>query len=227
MDETPTHSQSNRPLYVFLNQGGNFDFSPSGSRFFTLTALRAQRPFTFEWPLHELRFDLIESGLNLEYLHASNDRQAVRDEMFRRVVLPHLSEFRAEILVVDKASIPTESQQVSVVSPWFVGLLMSQVIHSVGHTDWPEVIVITDRVPVARKRAVIEKAVKTRLAQRLPDGVCHRPLHHDSKSSGGLQIADYINWAVYRRWTSGDSRSSRLVQASLSETLVQWSTGIK
>lgn len=224
MDKQPEQPTRVPPVYVFLDEGGNFDFSASGSRFLTLTALRAQRPFAFESSLHELRFDLIEAGLNLEYLHASNDRQAVRDQMFARVILPHLSELRAEVLVVEKVSIPAESQHVSIVYPWLVGLLMSQVVYSMGHAEWPEVIVITDRIPVARKRAVIEKSIKTRLAQWLPDGVRHRLLHYDSKSCGGLQIADYMNWAVHRHWTSGDSRSYSLVQSAISETLVRWTT---
>ncbi len=33
------------PLYLFLDEGGNFDFSPAGTRYLTLTAVTATRPF--------------------------------------------------------------------------------------------------------------------------------------------------------------------------------------
>ena len=35
----------NRYRYIFLDEGGNFDFSPKGTRFFTLTSVTKARPF--------------------------------------------------------------------------------------------------------------------------------------------------------------------------------------
>ena len=215
------------PLYAFLDEGGNFDFSASGTSHLTLTAVRARRPFRFSTPLTDLRYDLLERGIDLEYLHASNDRQAVRNEMFERVIVPFLADLRAEVLVVEKASIPPESQRAELVYPWFVGMLLNQSLGSMGWESVGDVIVITDRIPVTRKRRVVEKAVKTRLAEWLPDGVSYRLLHHDSKSCAGLQVADYINWAVHRWATLGDDRSLRLVAPATSITRVRWSREIK
>ncbi|MBS3957549.1 MAG: hypothetical protein KGZ40_08530 [Clostridiales bacterium] len=33
-----------------------------------------------------------------------------------------------------------------------------------------------------------------------------------SKSDLNLQVADYISWAVYRKWNSGDLRSYRIIE---------------
>jgi hypothetical protein len=46
----------------------------------------------------------------------------------------------------------------------------------------------------------------------LPSGVTYSVLHHDSKSNFGLQIADYLTWAVYRKWDRNDSRSYDLIR---------------
>jgi hypothetical protein len=47
----------------------------------------------------------------------------------------------------------------------------------------------------------------------------YRVLHHASKSNLELQVADYCNWAVFRKWERGDLRSYAVVsQAVLSET---------
>lgn len=89
------------PLYVFLDEGGNLDFSPSGSGFFTLTAVWLARPFPFESPLTSLRFDMIEDGPDIEYVHASNDRQVVRDTVVARAILPCLGQLRAETMVIE------------------------------------------------------------------------------------------------------------------------------
>ena len=52
---------------------------------------------------------------------------------------------------------------------------------------------------------LVKKAVKMTLAKMLPKGVRYRVLHHDSKSNLDLQIADYCNWVIYRKWDRGDS----------------------
>ena len=68
-----------------------------------------------------------------------------------------------------------------------------------------EIIVITDTIPVNRKRRAVEKAVRTTLARTLPSRVKYRVLHHQSRSHYGLQIADYCCWAVLRKWERGES----------------------
>lgn len=91
----------NTYLYVFLDEGGNFDFSPSGTRYFTFTSVTKARPFQIAPILDHLKYDLIETGLNFEYFHAAEDRQAVRDQVFHAIqrFLPSL---RIDSLIVDK-----------------------------------------------------------------------------------------------------------------------------
>ena len=60
-------------------------------------------------------------------------------------------------------------------------------------------------------REAVEKAVKVTLAEALPAGTRFRVYHHDSKSNLDLQIADYCNWAIYRKWNSGDDRSYNVI----------------
>ena len=75
-----------RFLYVFLDEGGNLDFSPSGTKYFVLSSLTKERPFHAGKELIELKYDLVELGTNLEYFHAAEDRQAVRNSVFGRRV---------------------------------------------------------------------------------------------------------------------------------------------
>ena len=59
-----------RVLYIFLDEGGNMDFSPSGTKYFTLTSLSKERPFEAHKPLCELKYNLIELGTEIEYFRA-------------------------------------------------------------------------------------------------------------------------------------------------------------
>ena len=85
---------------------------------------------------------------------------------------------------------------------WPPGL--KHILNGYNLSLYSEVIVFTDRIPINKKRKAIEKAVKMTLAQQLPRDVRYRIFHHDSKSNIDLQIADYCNWAVYRKWDRGD-----------------------
>ena len=72
-----------RILYIFLDEGGNLDFSKNGTKYFTITGLSKERPFEAFKASNNLKYDRIESGTEIEYFHASEDRQVVRDEVFK------------------------------------------------------------------------------------------------------------------------------------------------
>ena len=78
-----------------------------------------------------------------------------------------------------------------------------------------EVIVITDTLPVQKKRQAIEKTIKETLTNKLPLDCKYRILHHNSRSHYGLQIADYCNWAVFRKWERNDSMFYDRIKPSL------------
>ncbi len=87
-------------LYVFIDESGNYDFSPSGTDYWILTSLITEdiRPGLIE--LYDLKHKLIDLGTNLEYFHAAEDRQAVRNEVFE--IIHNLDNIRADSVVVDK-----------------------------------------------------------------------------------------------------------------------------
>ena len=77
-----------KTLYIFIDESGNFDFLPSGTKYFILTALSSVTPFSIGSPLLDLRYQLLPEyrcGANMEkngYFHASEDIQSVRDMVF-------------------------------------------------------------------------------------------------------------------------------------------------
>jgi hypothetical protein len=202
---------SSRYLYVFLDEGGNLDFAPSGTKYFVLSSLTKERPFYAGKELIELKYDLVELGTNLEFFHAAEDRQAVRNAVFS-VIARHLEGVRVDSLIVEKRKTGPTLQAVEFFYPRMLGYLLCHVLGQLDLGDFQEVIVFTDRVPVNKHREAVEKAVKVTLARQLPTGTRFRVYHHDSKSNLDLQIADYCNWAIYRKWNSGDDRSYQVIQ---------------
>lgn len=89
------------PTYIFLDEAGNLDFSSNGTRFFVLGALVMHRPSGLYADLAQLKYELIERGINIEYFHAAEDSQIVRDRVFQ-VIQRNLKDMRFDTLIVEK-----------------------------------------------------------------------------------------------------------------------------
>ena len=186
-------------LYIFLDEAGNFEFSPSGTKWFSITSVTMRRPFGGYHEVVDLRYDLIEQGFDIEYFHASEDRQIVRQKVFE-TIRPVLRNFRIDSVLVEKRKCHPLVQQQSRFYPEMFEHLLKYIVRGYAVEELDGVIVFTDTLPVKRKRRASEKAVKTRLASLLPIDTNYALYYHRSASSIGLHIADYCNWATYRKW---------------------------
>lgn len=90
-----------------------------------------------------------------------------------------------------------------------------------------KVVIVTDSIPLAKKKQTIEKAIKAELAASLTGAIPYHIFHHASKSSVGFQIADYVNWAVFRKWERADHRSYNIICPSLQSEFDIFKNGTK
>lgn len=96
-----------RYLYLFMDEGGNFDFSANGTRFFTVTSITKERPFVAPKALADLKYELLEEGLDLDCFHASENAQAVRNRVFQ-IIGQHLAGVHIDSVIVEKRLMPSE-----------------------------------------------------------------------------------------------------------------------
>lgn len=203
-----------KTLYLFIDEAGNLDFSPTGTKYFLLTSVSQERPFEMYDDLTQLKYNLIEQGLDIEYFHASEDKQKVRDSVFN-IIKKYLTKLRLDSLVVEKRKTGSALQVDERFYPEMLGHLLKYVIEKYDLSVVKQVLIFTDKIPLNSKREAIEKAIKTTLKHKLPPGVIYKTFHHSSRSNFNLQIADYCNWAVYRKWESADERSYQYIKEFL------------
>lgn len=208
------HQSKGRFLYIFLDEAGNLDFSKNGSRYFVLGGITKERPFHAYRELTEFKYDQVERGTALEYFHASENAQAVRNGVFD-IIQKNLGGVDVDAIIVEKQKVDATLRNEEQFIPKVLGTLLREILKHYPLAELAEVIVFTDSLPVQRKRGAVEKGVKVTLAAMLPKDVRYRVLHHTSKSNMDLQIADYCTWAIYRKWNGGDDRSFRRVQAAV------------
>jgi hypothetical protein len=198
-------------LYIFLDEGGNLDFSQNGTKYFTITSVTKERPFYAFSDLTDLKYDFIEQGVELEYFHASEDRQQVRNEVFK-IINKHFKNSEVDSLIVEKRKAEPKFIEKDSLYPISLGGLLNIVLKRYELKNFKKIIIFTDLIPIKSKMKIIEKTIKLILAKILPIGIEYIILHHTSKSNFDLQIADYCNWAIYRKWDKGDLRSYDLIK---------------
>ena len=206
---------SDKSLYIFLDEGGNFDFSPSGTKYFTITSISTTRPFNWCAPLSELKYDLIQhNDLDLEYFHAAEDRQRVRDRVFA-IVGESLDAVDIDTVVMEKRKTDPVLRSIEKFYPRMIGYLLQYIFKRYNSGEFEKFIIMTDRIPNNKKRNAIEKALKLELAKILPAEKRYLILHHASMSCFGIQMADYCNWAIFRKWERKDERSYALISKGI------------
>ena len=195
--------ESDGCTYIFLDESGNFDFSPKGTRYFLLTAVSMKRPFPVFDALDTYKHDCLEDfehRLDQEFFHCTEDNEHVRKRVFD-LIATDLHGIRIDCLVVEKSKTVPVLREDKRFYPQMLGYLLKYVLPQVGE----KVIIITDKIPVNKKRQAIEKGVKRKLAEMLPPEAKYCILHHESRSHLGLQVADYCCWAVFRKWEHDDA----------------------
>ena len=176
-----------------------------------MTCLSKERPFEAFKLLNDFKYDLIETDTELEYFHASEDRQAVRDQVFN-IINESLDQTRIDTVITEKKNINFLAQDANSFYSRIFACLLKEVIQKYDLSVYERLIVFTDALAINKRRNAIEKAIKQILADELPGNVRYQLYHHASKSNYDLQIVDYCNWAIFRKWERNDWRSFDIIK---------------
>jgi hypothetical protein len=208
--------------YVFADEAGNFDFStgPGATKYFILatTTVSDSRVGT---ELLELRRDLAWRGVYLDRVfHATEDEQAVRDEVFQ---LLSRADLRVDATIFEKRKAlprlhtPASFYQLA----WYLHFkhVAPQIV---GFGD--RLLVTAASLGTKKQRGIFHKAVTNVVFQVSPT-LTHRVAFSPYQSDPCLQVADYCTWAIQRKWERGDARSHVLIHGKIRSEYDVWSIG--
>ena len=201
-------------VYVFLDESGNLDFSPRGTRYFVLSGISMTRPFHLNAALEGYKYDLLENGIEQERFHCSEDNTRVRQRVFD-IIAGGADDLQIDSVIVEKSKTAPPLRTDIRFYPEMLGYLLQHLLQQPRHRNADGVIIVTDSLPLQRRRRAVEKSIKNTLARMVPRGIQYRTLHHDSRSHYGLQIADYACWAILRKFERGDVSAYNLIDAAM------------
>lgn len=181
-------------LYIFVDESGNLDFSARGTKYFVLSAVTAELPIESSNKLQQLKYKLLAEGgggQELEYFHASEDKQSIRDKVFKLIAT--MDSIKVNYIVAEKRKTHPKYH-----GPAFYSLLGSALtkylLLKYRKSSYEKIIIIFDQLLTKKEQANFLKKIKPVLKEI---GKAYAIYFHRMVSDFNGQVADYCSWAKY------------------------------
>ncbi len=200
--------------YIFVDEAGNLDFSNKGTKYFLFTFLIKKRPFEIENKINELKYDLIEWSINnnkkidLEYFHATENNPHIRKKMFELITKLDKSKISIYTYILEKNKVFPEKREDK--DTFYINNLEYATKNVLEGTSLENFVIFTDRLPIKHNKNILIKGFKKGISNYIKnhknnyEDIKYAILHHSSSSNTYLQIVDYINWAIFRKYERED-----------------------
>lgn len=179
-------------LYIYLDESGNLDFSEGGTNYFLLSAVTTIQPLVSSNALQNLKYALLESGVDVEFFHASPDKQFVRDKVFS--VINTLRDININHIYVDKRTVPPNHHRPEIFYSLLGRALVSRIFQHSPNPSLNQIIVIFDKALTHKQERSFLSKVKPALKAT---GISYNIYFHRTIADFNAQIADYSAWAKY------------------------------
>lgn len=196
-------------LYAFIDESGNNDFEPTGTKYWCLTSMVLFDPSAGRDDLFAAKHRILDEGHDLHSFHASADRQVDRDRVFEVLQSLEPEQCRVDSIIVDKRVVQPQLRQLDVFYPLMLEQLLQHQfgLQGVDISQFEKVVVFIDRTPSmnTKQSQAMLKAIRLRLPGHLR-GVPYSLFFHPTSSHHGLQMVDYMSWAIYVKHTKAELR---------------------
>ncbi|MDD2745275.1 MAG: DUF3800 domain-containing protein [Candidatus Gracilibacteria bacterium] len=226
-------------LYIFIDESGDFTFSGKSSKHFYLSGL-AIRAFdsTIPGKLYDIRHDLLtdvdiynNEKKDLEYFHATEDIQITRDAVFNLIgtLDPKFTSLYSVVTQKNKAN-PIFHDAPEKYFSKHVVWLMQGILYSENISDFDEMRIFFDDMPVAKNKKAMFKNIKGQINDFFEEKGIRIPYYmyaHQSKSHIYLQIADYMSWAINVHCERNESRPIEIIRKFIVNIFKPFESGTK
>jgi len=223
-----------KTLFLFVDESGNFDFSPKGTEYFVLTCVATTNPIYQREKFLSLKYKLLGEDIEQEYFHATEDKQKVRDVIFS--LIEEMKDFEVHSVVAQKnktnwslyTKIDAQEKEgergikftKKQVEEKFYTQLSETLIcwvfrryRDFQNTTIDKIIIIFDILFNKTKQELVKKHLKGYFKQKF--GIVPYIYFHQGKSDINCQMADYCGWAVFVKWERNEIRPYKIIQGKI------------
>jgi len=179
-------------------------FSKNGSEYLIFTALATSNSYPLQYKLCELEKKLRKEkimAVECGCFHATEDKQVVRDEVFK--ILELSDDFTVDSIVVEKCKTNPILREEAELYKKIYHCLLNYIFQR--HKEVEKILIFIHAAPVKRKRDAFEKGIKETLSEILDKEKLGKEIKYHIQylptiSSYGLQAVDYCSWALKKKW---------------------------
>jgi|JI6StandDraft_1071083.scaffolds.fasta_scaffold36342_2 hypothetical protein len=211
-------------LYIFIDESGNFDFSDSGTNHFVICAYSTTNPQQHTLTLQELKYKLLTMGHDQECFHATEDKQFIRDEVYK--VIKTTQDGIYDMVYIEKNKTHPVKQNKKDIYTLLVGTLLSYIFGRIEKQkhSYEQVIVVIDQTLTKKEQGYLKQIIKPKLkATNRP----YRLFFFQTKSDPNAQVADYGAWGKYVSLERNEQRPINEVKHLLANDFDVFRTGTK
>lgn len=190
-----------RTLYIYLDESGNFDFSPGGTKHFVLAAMTTLRPVSNQKLLLDLKYKLLNQDQDVECFHASEDAQAVRNQVFENI--KKMKDLSFHFIYAEKSKANPAIREPSRFYATIGKPLLNYCLDGAKAKNIDRVIVIFDKALTQKQQKAFKGLIKPHLKAL---GQPFNIYFHSTKSDFNAQAADYAAWSLYVSLEKHESR---------------------
>lgn len=208
---------TNTALYIYLDESGNLDFNKdTGTQYFVLSAVVTKSPTVTQSTLSSLKYQLLAQGYDIEYFHAAEDQQIVRNKVIKEI--QHLEDASFHLAYADKWSI--DKHKLTSVNLYHQCslVLFKEIWPKLIDDHIQQIVVIYDKVLTKEAKSRFLQLMKSYLKQFSKQNHVY---FHSCRSDANGQIADYIAWSLYVGLSRNENRPWDALQNS--ETVIRFS----
>ncbi len=201
------------PLFIFIDESGDFNFDKNGSKYYVFTAVMTQDPSAEISSIIKTHFDILSGKLlpelDADYLesklckqfHASEDKQCVRDLLFN--IITNMNTINVNAIIIQKNKTHPSLREPKKFYSKFLGSLVNYIIKAYEYSD---LCILVNDYAVNKDKAIFNQTVKREIKRRNPS-TNFRIYFPKAGIFSHLQVVDYITWAIQRKWEIKDERS--------------------
>ncbi|MDD3066390.1 MAG: DUF3800 domain-containing protein [Candidatus Gracilibacteria bacterium] len=211
----PTNCE--RTIYIFIDEAGDLNFTRQSSKYISLTALVCVPDNQLVIDLYNKKHLLLPFAQSkkkeLEYFHASEDLQIVRDEVFNSIQ-SQKNLFVYSVFVEKRKTYPALQFATKIYTKMCIWL-MHGVLYGIDFTKCDRIMIFFDNMPVGKNKQAMFKGLKKELSDFFIEKNITIPywiFNHQSKSNTYLQVVDYLAWALYAKNERGEERPFNLIK---------------
>ncbi len=229
--------EQSKTLFLFVDESGNFDFTPKGTKYFVLTCIATTDPVVQRDKFLSLKYELLGEGNEQEYFHATEDKQKVRDAVFS--FIEEIKDFEVHSVIAQKnktnwslyeeidfkvnkdkdgKGLKFTKKQVEEKIYRQLGETLTKWVFK-RYRDYKDigtierVIIIFDVLFNKTKQELVKKHLKTYFKQEF--NKVPYVYFYPAKSDINCQLADYCGWAVFIKWERDEKRPYEVIKDKL------------